>query len=46
MALGIFMFSPPLYYLCKWAAAGRHEMLGPILGTHSRDVAMRIVYPL
>jgi hypothetical protein len=46
MALGIFMLSPPLYYLLKRAAECRHEMLGPVLGTHAKDAAMRIVYPL
>ena len=46
MALGIFFLSPPLYYVLKWAAESRHEALHPILGTHARDLPMRIVYPL
>jgi hypothetical protein len=46
MALGIYMLSPALYFLCKRAAECRHELLKPVLGTHAKDAAMRIVYPI
>jgi hypothetical protein len=46
MALGIYLLSPALYYVLKRAAESRHEALKPVLGTHAKDVAMRIVYPL
>jgi hypothetical protein len=34
------------YMTLKLAAAMRHELFGPVLGTHARDRAMRLVYPI
>jgi hypothetical protein len=46
MMAPLFFFNPPLYYTLKAAAAVRHEICRPVLGTHARDAAMRRVYPI
>lgn len=45
--MGWLIFCAPMtYYTLKSAAAMRHELFGPVLGTHANDRAMRWVYPL
>lgn len=38
--------APCTYYTLKTAAAMRHELLRPVLGTHRNDWLMRKVYPV
>lgn len=46
MMLWLAFVAPVTYYTLKTAAAARHELFGPVLGTHADDRAMRWVYPV
>lgn len=46
MLLPLAMFCPFTYMTWKAAAMARHELCGPLLGTHANDRWMRLVYPL
>ena len=46
MLAPLFFVCPGTYMALKLAAAARHELCGPLLGTHRHDLLMRLVYPL
>lgn len=46
MMLWLAFVAPVTYYSLKTAAAMRHDLLEPVLGTHADDRLMRLVYPL
>jgi hypothetical protein len=42
----LFFFSPLAYTALRAAAAIRHDLCGPFLGTHANDAVMQIMYPI
>jgi hypothetical protein len=46
MLAPLFFLCPRTYHALKLAAAARHELCAPFLGTHRRDLLMRLIYPL
>lgn len=46
MMFPLFFVAPFTYSALKLAAALRHELCGPMLGTHADDRLMRWVYPI
>jgi hypothetical protein len=46
MMAPLFFIAPLTYLTLKTAAAIRHEICRPLLGTHAQGRAMRLVYPI